>query len=102
MSEAKIEKITDPQKYNKYRIYFWAFTILTILSLLDMMTRDIMSSKYEITNGFISLVIGAIFSIFGESFGAIMMVVFDTIFSLVLIWIILIFVMKSKMKKLKK
>lgn len=98
--EAKTEKISDLDKYKKYRIFFRIFIALTILSIIDMMTREFMSAQ-GVTTGYISLLLGAIFSIFGESFAALMMVVFDTIFSLALIWIVLIFVMRSKMKKFK-
>ncbi len=98
--EAKTEKISDTDKYKKYRIFFRIFIALTILSIIDMMTREFMSAQ-GVTTGYISLLLGAIFSVFGDSFAALMMVVFDTIFSLALLWIVLIFVMRSKMKKFK-
>lgn len=99
--EAKTEKISNLNKYKGYRIFFWIFIFLTVLSLINMLTVDYVQTQHKIGVGLLSYFLGLIFSVFGSSFGALIMVISETISSLSFIWIILIFVMLSKIKKFK-
>jgi len=98
--EYKNENISNLGEYKRYRIFLWIFIILSVLSLIDIISRNYTSVDWS-GAGFLTIILGLFFSSFEINFGIAEKHIFNFIFSLAPLWIVLMFVMNKKMKKLR-
>lgn len=80
--------IFNPIVYKRHLWYFSVFLSLSILSILDIVTRQTVAARYDLSDtGLISFFIGAIFGIISPAISGIVMVVLKLIFGFAILWI---------------